>query len=385
MYKILGSVLMLLAIQITFTSCKKKQGINNNQKVFRTDIFRQNLQNQLGNAVGFSFVITRNGQITDSASFGTGLVNPSGAGVIAASTTQDINIASVTKAFTAMAVIKLMEEKGQLLNFPIDQWLPNSWPKNTAVRSITFRELLTHTSGIRMASSSWDSLRFLATSPLAGSKTYSYANANFGLFRALLPKLNNAATFNNQENNLSADAFERWMSQQYIALMNQLVFNPAGVTNAICSIDPAKFTMQAFNEVGNPLRPWSFGDWTELSGGGGFYLSSQEMARVMAFLVHSNNILTLPQRNSMDANLLGWDPNDTLHTSRGIAYGKDGALFRDFNNDNQVSGGDAGLQTWVGKFPNGVELALSVNSIGANLRNLANIARTAYENAWVDQ
>ena len=91
----------------------------------------------------------------------------------------------------------------------------------------------------------------------------------------------------------------------------------------------------------------------------------------MAFLAHTEAILTNAQKVFMDNNLLGWDP--------------DGALFSDNKNDNSVSSGDSGLQTWVGKFPNGVELALSVNSIGSTTRSLSTIARLAYEAAWVDK
>ena len=140
------------------------------------------------------------------------------------------------------------------------------------------------------------------------------------------------------------------------------------------------------NELNNPpLIPRNTGDWTETCGGGGFYLTTLEMAQIMAFLAHTEAILTNAQKVFMDNNLLGWDPNDTFNSNYGRVYGKDGALFSDNNNDNSVSSGDSGLQTWVGKFPNGVELALSVNSIGSTTRSLSTIARLAYEAAWVDK
>jgi len=85
----------------------------------------------------------------------------------------------------------------------------------------------------------------------------------------------------------------------------------------------------------------------------------------------------------MDSNLLGWDPNDSFTTSKGQVFGKDGAFYWDNNNDGNTNAGDSGLQTWVGKFPNQVELALSITSIGNGYRNLPNIIQLAYENAWV--
>lgn len=68
------------------------------------------------------------------------------------------NIGSVTKSFTALAVMQLVE-KGQIrLDAPVQQYLP--WFRladSTASSVVTVRELLNHTSGIRRGgrSTSW--------------------------------------------------------------------------------------------------------------------------------------------------------------------------------------------------------------------------------------
>lgn len=369
----------------TGNSCKKDKKILNNSKIFDTARFRQNLQIALNGAVGYTLVISQNGQIADSVGFGVGAIDVAAGSAIRPNIFHDINIASVTKAFTAMAAIKLLQEKGQLMNFPISAWLPNSWTKHSDISNISFGQLLTHTSGIRMANTSYDSLKFLLSQPIQNPSTYSYANANFGLFRILLPKLYDAAGFNQRENDMAPGEFEAWISRRYIEIMNELVFNPAGIQNASCSIDPNVITLQAFSESNGLSNPQGFGDWTERSGGGGFYLSTSEMGQIMAYLVHTNAVLTQAQRMLMDTSAFGWDPNDIFDTNYGRVYGKDGALFRDLNGDQIVSAGDAGLQTWVGKFPNKIELALSVTSIGNGFRSLAQVVRQAYENAWVDQ
>lgn len=384
--KIIKSSLLALCILILLNSCKKKElGVKSNLKVFDVALFKQRIINQLSSSVGFTIVINKDGLLVDTASFGFGSINPSGNGTVPVSIHQDINIASLTKTFTAMAAIKLLNEKGVLLHFPIGPWLPNKWQKSNSISQITFKELLTHTSGIRMSSFTWDSIQSLVSNPVSSDKSYSYANANFALFRALIPKLNDANEFNIKENALSSDLFREWMSKTYIELMNSLVFNPAQVYNASCNIDRNKTTIQGFSEL-NPqiLNPVSFGDWTELSGGGGFYLTPRELAQMMAYLVHSTSILNKDQKKLMDDNLLGWDPNDTYETSYGTTYGKDGFLYRDLDSDGQVSGGDSGLQTWFGKFPNNVELVITVNSIGSSARNLSNITQNAYVNAWVN-
>jgi D-alanyl-D-alanine carboxypeptidase len=83
---------------------------------------------------------------------------------------------------------------------------------------------------------------------------------------------------------------------------------------------------------------------------------------------------------------MGWDNEDSPMTVAGQAYGKDGALWWDSNNNNVQDNGDAGLQTFVIKFPNGIELSLVINSIpGSNYRSLVTLVRNAYDNAWVKQ
>lgn len=380
--KIVCALILLTTVNIT--SCNKDKKITSNTKVFKVNIFKANLQSQLNGALGYAFVINQNGQWVDSTSFGIGGVNPAGGGNFGTSVLHDINIASVTKPLTCMAAIKVMEANDIDLDDQIGVWLPSYWVKHSTINTTTFRQLLTHTSGIQEASTSWDSLRAVASRPLAGPKSFFYSNVNFALFRAMLPKMNDLNGFNASESNSSG--FETWMSNKYIEIMQDMVFTPAGLANIVCSVNPGKTTMQGMNEVSNPpLVVSSTGDWTETCGGGGFYLTTMEMAQVMAYLAHTGGVLSSAQKKLMDDNLLGWDPNDSFNSTHGQVYGKDGALFWDNNNDNSVSGGDSGLQTWVGKFPNGVELALSITSIGSGWRSLSNIVENAYEGAWVEE
>ncbi|MDP2176639.1 MAG: serine hydrolase [Bacteroidota bacterium] len=376
-----------ISFLVLLSSCKKKDlGISSNQKVFSIPLFRQSLMNQLNGSVGYTIVINQNGKLVDTASSGISFINPSGGGFTPVSIYHDICIASVTKPITAMAAIKLLEQKGILLDFPIGSWLPNRWQKSKDISEVTFRQLLTHTSGIRQSNPDWDTLKTMVSMPITNSKDYAYANANFGLFRLLIPKLNDASDFNVQEQSMGNSQFSTWVSLKYIQLMHELVFSPAMISDVRCNIDPNKPNMQAFNESNNlNFTPVSFGDLTERSGSGGFYLTPVEMAQLMAFLVHTSSILSVSQKEKMDDGLLGWDPDDSYETSYGRVYGKDGLFYRDFDSNGEVSLGDAGLQTWVGKFPNKVELVITVNSIGSSARSLSNISRTAYLNAWVNK
>src|SRR5262249_29571054 len=103
------------------------------------------------------------------------------------------NIGSVTKSFTAMAVMQLVE-KGQIsLDAPIQQCLP--WFRlggGAASSAVTVRELLNQTSGIgtwplddiracKPTATPEDEVRSLAkVRPTARpGRTYQYSNANY--------------------------------------------------------------------------------------------------------------------------------------------------------------------------------------------------------------
>jgi D-alanyl-D-alanine carboxypeptidase len=64
---------------------------------------------------------------------------------VAMTPTTPVRIASVSKMFTAVVVLQLVEEGVLALDAPLATWLPDSVPN---ARSITIRHLLQHTSGL---------------------------------------------------------------------------------------------------------------------------------------------------------------------------------------------------------------------------------------------
>jgi CubicO group peptidase (beta-lactamase class C family) len=164
--------------------------------------------------------------------------------------------------------------------------------------------------------------------------------------------------------------FENWLSIQYVKYLQDNIFTPIGISSALCK--PGVNSAQALNE-GEKLVTFDHFDWTPESGGGGYYLSTMEMARFMAYLAHSEVLLSKAQRDMMDKNFLGWDTEDSFMTKYGQSYGKDGAL----------QWGQPGMQTLVVKYPGNIELSISVTSWpGGDFRDLAEAAYFAYEDSW---
>lgn len=94
------------------------------------------------------------------------------------------DIASVSKTIMATALIKKMSElPGGMsnLNLPVWKHLPAHWSFGANFKTITFRQLLTHTSGIRYSidgsaeGDDYQTLKKLAASGISLSKKY-YAN-----------------------------------------------------------------------------------------------------------------------------------------------------------------------------------------------------------------
>ena len=59
-----------------------------------------------------------------------------------------MHVASVSKLITAMAMTKLLFSRNISPDAHISPWLPKYWHKGPGVDRITFRQLLTHNSGL---------------------------------------------------------------------------------------------------------------------------------------------------------------------------------------------------------------------------------------------
>lgn len=94
-----------------------------------------------GNVPGASVVVVRDGNVVYRKSFGTADLEQH----VAASPDTHYRLASVSKEFTAAAILSLADRGKLSLDDSIRKWLPSMPPYADA---ITIRQLLTHTSGL---------------------------------------------------------------------------------------------------------------------------------------------------------------------------------------------------------------------------------------------
>jgi CubicO group peptidase (beta-lactamase class C family) len=269
--------------------------------------------------------------------------------------TTRIHVASISKTITALATLKILQEKGIPLSEPVYKYLPSQWTISESFKTVTFRELLRHTSGIRYTDgscnnaniNSYTSLREIVAAPINTSKTYCYQNANFGLLRIILPVIKGLIS-----NGTTADDINT--QKGYEAIIQEYVFQKAGVKTAYCEWRPTNALLFEFPNANKPS--FNSGNLLFRSGGLGWYLSAEEVGKVMSQLSDPANeaIIANNWKDSLLQNGYGCFPASTI---KGTAYWHDGLWYRTFNGDAQ---GMRGL--WI-KLPANITVVLLVNAL----------------------
>jgi CubicO group peptidase (beta-lactamase class C family) len=82
-----------------------------------------------------------------------------------------VNVASVGKMFTTIAVLKSLARNHLSIDSRVSRFLPPDWVKGPGVDTVTFRDLLTHRAGFRL-----DSGRVFETDDARGNKSGRASN-----------------------------------------------------------------------------------------------------------------------------------------------------------------------------------------------------------------
>lgn len=230
-----------------------------------------------------------------------------------------ITMASVSKTFTAAALQKLLFDRGICIDTPIGAYLPKHWKRAPEVDAMTFRQLLTHTSGLHCPGIGYAELKDCLAVARPCPSSFWYANENYALLRVLIPEVEGipAATLKPL---VAADQAGDWgpisreYADRYIAYVNQAVFSTAGLPTLFCKVTDAEPAL-SYKSKNDPKDKWNFttlsapgedwGDMTEVCGSQGWFLSAHEMAKALQAIMTPDKILHGRILDSMKTGQLG--------------------------------------------------------------------------------
>lgn len=406
------------------------------ESTFDPEAFGQNIHAGLDyNIVGYAYAVNHNGNAVVAAGTG-GLYGPDDGRARTAAETDDsetvfetdtrIEINSVSKIITTVAVLHLLESQGgdldAALSTPIAEYLPSHWTIGDNVNLLTIRHLLTHTSGFvedpsnaigvnfeNYGKNNLQNLRDLVEAGLPpppaditlpdgspayditltdGSPAYdrSYNNANFSLLAKMIPYMLADAdakavldefAANHPE---SADLFFGLVYSQYVV---DNILSPCGIDNP--SMAPTgEYPALGYDfatvetDTGTPQN-----DDTPFGGAFGWNLAALELAQFMNTLRHTNTLLSDTARSLMHSDdfLLGWSP-DKGNMGPGPDHYVLPPVQDAFGAYYQHNGAGYDFRSQIVMFPGDVEAALAMNSFPPSIPNRFDFMRTAYHNAW---
>lgn len=371
--------------------------------LFDMDLFEANIATAFDSrTVGYAYAIGLNGQLARVSEDTGSARTANNAPQTDQSPTKEMNIASVSKTLTAVAVLRLLEQNGLTVDSSISPWLPAAWSQDPSIAGLSFRDLMTHTSGLNGNDGSqpygYVSLRSATAVGVNAPQTFVYQNLNFSFFRLMIPRLaGNAAMLDVLATSLQflapivgqavvdASVAEAY-ADFYIAYMRSALFAPMGIDGDCLPNDAAMTLLYNPNTSSGGINA---GDWTLICGSGGWYLSAFEVAAYLAFMRYDNTILSPTMRSVMNQGFLGWmDPAQynwgdgtwgTYHNHGGDLWWDGGLPFSQRR----------GMDSCVMSYPNGVQIALLINSQGPSYPGhplsgyQCAALEDAFENAWV--
>ena len=335
-------------------------------ETFNMVLFEQNIRAELeDNSVGFSYAINLNGVLDRTGAWGksrTAADDPE----LNMTHTKRVNVASVSKTITAVAVLNLLEDMPEVdVDSPVATYLPSDWVLGPGVAGLTFKDLLTHKSGLAGSGSGFEDLRGYIQQGL-GSKTYKYQNSNFAMFRIIIPYLWGIVPWapNATVEEVTAEIYQLYVQEN--------IFTPMGIMDAWNKPTDTN-PMLLYRWPDDGTSGYNPGDFTLKAGAYGWNLSAYDLA---AFLAHLRfgTILEPVTRAQMDTNKLGWGASSTKNGDHGTYYGHNGGL-------KYLPLPYQGMRSCIMDYPNGVQVSLIINCRDADL-SVATLLKDAFDDAW---
>jgi CubicO group peptidase (beta-lactamase class C family) len=321
---------------------------------FNTDGFVQALNNALAaNTAGYAMELREHGQIIASMQSGGAHLPVDGSEPWNESVA--MHVASCSKLVTAIAMVRTLAAHNVSADTPIIGYLPTYWQKGQNIDKITFKMLMTHTSGFHVVTSDstypWMKSQVAAGVASADLGVYTYQNMNYGLCRILIPIMNGNIPAGQTYPAPNEDSdWDYATIQAYVAYVTKYVFQPSGVSDATLTHPAQDALAYSFP----PGSGWNSGDISANSGGAGWHMSVADLLNIMGTLRRGGSIMSASAAQAMLDDYFGIDIQ--VSTQLGTVYNKNGLW-------QSGSGAGAQIEQTLAYFlPLDMELVVFANS-----------------------
>jgi D-alanyl-D-alanine carboxypeptidase len=364
------------SVKVTYTKPGEQPAFENVEADLNK--FANNLKSRLdGKTTGYSYAIYEYDTLKKSGAGGYAVLAS-----VAQSPDRRMTTMSMSKTVTAAAVMKAMEKMNENENHRrynrdisihsrIAPFLPSDWTLGPHVSEMTFKDLLTHTSGLRETANDPGSYAGLRETIANGASDanfhkYSYVNSNFCLFRVIIPYMLNGRTGIENLSNIEART-----SGLYISFVKQQVLGAVGLSGVGVAPSGPQEEIRYYNfhfpqhyVVDDPY------DFASRHVGAGFwFMSAREFGKFIAGL-RSGKIVSAASFKLMTENNLGMYGENSIH---GRYWNHNGG----FGKHN----GTGGAADWM-IFPNGITAVILFNSLGGLEDASQEVVKKAFNSAW---
>lgn len=294
------------------------------------------------NEHGVAVLVARDGEILYEKY--AGYANVKKQTTVEANTT--FRIGSVTKQFTAAAILKLVEQDKMQLEDPLNKYIED-FPRGD---KITIHHLLNHTSGIKSYTDQPDFIKSVAKSVATKELVDEIKALGFDFEPGEQWKYNNSAYY------ILGYLIEQQSGMSYEAFLKKHFFEPAGMENTGVYDNAKKYKMEALgyaNEEGKMKLSMDW-DMTRAGGAGNMYSTVTDLLKWNNF-VFSGKAVRADLLEKAHTQL-------TLNDGSNYPYGYGWGVGA-FRGVEQIahSGGLHGFLTWLAYYPE-IDVTVAVTS-----------------------
>lgn len=338
---------------IIISSCEKDSPQDICIPVFQAELFEDNLRNELDDRVmGYTYIVAQNGNVVKSGIGGKAQSVEDRD--IDMSLHLEMQIASISKFVTTLAAIRVCDELGLPLTTPIGEFLPSSWRRGTGINNVTIAELCNHTAGLndvgtqRFNATRLDSLRQYVAAGATGPKTRLYSNSHHALLRLILPMMYYG--INGNEPSFG----EELVAVSYRILVGELIFTPLEMSGNLQLKNQSQILAYS-GPSDNSAGLGGTADFSLVSGGTGWHMTTFDIARLWAYAWFSNELINNDDREWVRTSRAGlW--NTLFNQKHGTYFCKLGRWdYSGTSTSKEVS-------SCVMLFPDGTQVTVFINS-----------------------